>query len=154
MPARIVVKAPRAPHAARDSISAGGEQISKRELEEAEVPPGTPTDALVAADAVENGKEEAEAAAVSTPAAKKKKKKKAKKKGVGENVNGKTTTEGVNASTGNAKPGGLCIARNKHWKYISSYHVRIYCSQFSSPSYGDSTFALLSIRRQRYRCTS
>ena len=69
-------------------------------------------------------------AAATVVAAKKKKKKKAKKKEAGEsanaanvttNANGKATRGDVNADT---KPVGLCIARNKHWRYISSYHVR------------------------------
>jgi len=57
-----------------------------------------------------------------TPRHKKKKKKKSKK----------TKAEGAVASVGTSKaqaddsrvhPQVLCISRNKHWRYISSYHV-------------------------------
>lgn len=58
---------------------------------------------------------------------KKKKKKKSKKsavhKGATESeVNMKDTVESK------PRPPVLCISRNKHWKYISSYHVRAYFS--------------------------
>lgn len=54
---------------------------------------------------------------------KKKKKKKAKK-------NGKASGDGQGGGATNSsgkdeelRPPVLCISRNKHWKYISSYHV-------------------------------
>jgi hypothetical protein len=49
------------------------------------------------------------------PAKKKKKKKKAKKKA--------KAAAGAPAPEDTGPP-PLCISRNKHWRYISSYHVR------------------------------
>lgn len=79
-------------------------------------------------------------AIISAP--KKKRRKRAKK---GNTANGgvaksKTSSNGSTATSGdvNANSQGgqnvLCISRNKHWKYISSYHVRTH--PFSSLSYG------------------
>jgi hypothetical protein len=33
----------------------------------------------------------------------------------------------TNPSDSNGRPPVLCISRNKHWRYISSYHVRVFC---------------------------
>ena len=63
-------------------------------------------------------------------ASKKKKKKKAKKSTSKARVE---TTGGNAGANGNDedrdRPPVLCISRNKHWRYISSYHVRLpFCS--------------------------
>jgi len=49
-------------------------------------------------------------------AQKKKKKKKAKKSAQPQEEKNNTKSE--------SRPNVLCISRNKHWKFISSYHVR------------------------------
>lgn len=56
-----------------------------------------------------------------TGAAKKKKKKKAKKAAKEKEASPKQK-EGEGAEE---RPPILCISRNKHWRYISSYHVRL-----------------------------
>lgn len=85
-----------------------------------------------------------------TSTATKKKKKKTKKKSAGASAGAAVGQNGVDNSSlglntsskskstksgdgGNMK--GLCIARNKHWKYISSYHVSIGYSIFSFPPF-------------------
>lgn len=52
-------------------------------------------------------------------AKKKKKKKKAKKPAKGKSDSAEVVKEDAK------QPPVLCISRNKHWKYISSYHVRV-----------------------------
>lgn len=56
--------------------------------------------------------------------AQKKKKKKPKKSAA---AKAKDTAAKKAAESGEAegRPSVLCISRNKHWKYISSYHVRL-----------------------------
>jgi hypothetical protein len=54
---------------------------------------------------------------------KKKKKKKPKKSAKAKDVASAPTT-GTNSSDLNGRSPVLCISRNKHWRYISSYHVR------------------------------
>lgn len=56
--------------------------------------------------------------------AQKKKKKKPKKSAA---AKAKDAAAKKTAVTGEAegRPSVLCISRNKHWKYISSYHVRL-----------------------------
>lgn len=56
------------------------------------------------------------------PALKKKKKKKSKKSSKANGGLGATETP---KESGDPKPSVLCISRNKHWKYISSYHVSL-----------------------------
>ncbi|KAF9055802.1 hypothetical protein BJ165DRAFT_1428760 [Panaeolus papilionaceus] len=56
---------------------------------------------------------------VSTPAPKKKKKKKPKKSGKSATT-AKTKVQEVQEAE--PRPSVLCISRNKHWRYISSYH--------------------------------
>lgn len=56
------------------------------------------------------------------PALKKKKKKKSKKSSKANGGLGATETP---KESGDPKPPVLCISRNKHWKYISSYHVSL-----------------------------
>ncbi len=56
------------------------------------------------------------------PALKKKKKKKSKKSSKANGAQGATE---ASKDGGDAKPLVLCISRNKHWKYISSYHVSL-----------------------------
>ena len=57
-----------------------------------------------------------------TTAQKKKKKKKSKKSAKAKEVPSKAKTQGEPDTQG--RPPVLCISRNKHWRYISSYHVR------------------------------
>lgn len=102
-----------------------GEQEGNVKVEEVDLRSveGTPESELVSA-----------AVTVAAAAAKKKKKKKTKKKGTGENTNASTTaTANGKAARGDAhadtKPVGLCFARNKHWRYINSYHVRGFSSR-------------------------
>ncbi len=68
----------------------------------------------------------AEADATEVPSAGKKKKKKKTKKAASK------VREGTAGGNGNDeardRPPVLCISRNKHWRYISSYHV---CPPFS-----------------------
>lgn len=57
---------------------------------------------------------------------KKKKKKKSKKsKNTKDVANGATQTNGKDNVADDDRPPVLCISRNKHWRYISSYHVRL-----------------------------
>jgi hypothetical protein len=63
------------------------------------------------------------------PGAKKKKKKKPKKSAAAKardaalvTANAKTDAKAKDEEAG--RPPVLCISRNKHWRYISSYHVR------------------------------
>jgi hypothetical protein len=59
-----------------------------------------------------------------TPGQKKKKKKKSKKSAKAKtaaSVEGKAQ----DALEPGSRPPALCISRNKHWRYISSYHVRV-----------------------------
>ena len=51
----------------------------------------------------------------------KKKKKKRKPKKASDKSN---STQGAERVVSAKPPPVLCISRNKHWKYISSYHVR------------------------------
>lgn len=53
---------------------------------------------------------------------KKKKKKKSKKSSKAKDVTAKATAKGDGDKEGRQPV--LCISRNKHWRYISSYHVR------------------------------
>ena len=63
---------------------------------------------------------------------KKKKKKKSKKNVKAKEAVAKAKAQEVPDADG--KPSVLCISRNKHWRYISSYHVRVTkFSQFCSP---------------------
>jgi hypothetical protein len=66
--------------------------------------------------------------AAATTATKKKKKKKAKKSSKAKAAASEPAKAAEPAKT--AGNGVLCISRNKHWRYISSYHVR-----FSRDSY-------------------
>ena len=67
-----------------------------------------------------------------TAPSKKKKKKKAKKHG--------KPKEHLNASAHEEeKPAVLCISRNKHWRYISSYHVRLHFTLSCTSSLAFST---------------
>jgi hypothetical protein len=59
---------------------------------------------------------------------KKKKKKKSKKTTAPKST---TNEAGKDAATKEGRSPVLCISRNKHWKYISSYHVSLdYCNSF------------------------
>ena len=53
---------------------------------------------------------------------KKKKKKKSKKSSKAKDATAKATAKGDGDKEGRQPV--LCISRNKHWRYISSYHVR------------------------------
>jgi hypothetical protein len=53
---------------------------------------------------------------------KKKKKKKSKKSGKAKELASQTVAQAEPESE--SRPPVLCISRNKHWRYISSYHVR------------------------------
>lgn len=53
---------------------------------------------------------------------KKKKKKKSKK-----SAKAKEAASQAKAQETENRPPVLCISRNKHWRYISSYHVRTLC---------------------------
>ena len=69
-----------------------------------------------------------ELVASATQKKKKKSKKNAKTK---ETV---TKAKAQEAPDADGKPSVLCISRNKHWRYISSYHVRVTkFSQFCPP---------------------
>jgi len=57
-----------------------------------------------------------------TPRQKKKKKKKSKKTKA-EEADGGVGTSKAQADDSGFHPQVLCISRNKHWRYISSYHV-------------------------------
>jgi len=57
-----------------------------------------------------------------TPRHKKKKKKKSKKTKAEEAV-GSVGTSKTRVDDSGVHPQVLCISRNKHWRYISSYHV-------------------------------
>lgn len=54
---------------------------------------------------------------------KKKKRKKAKKSNKAKD----TASAGSKSNTAEQRPAVLCISRNKHWRYISSYHVSNRC---------------------------
>jgi hypothetical protein len=69
-------------------------------------------------------------------ARKKKKKKKSKKSAKTKDVDSAPTK--AEPSDLNGRPPILCISRNKHWRYISSYHVCLYL-----PSLGIQTDLLL-----------
>lgn len=56
--------------------------------------------------------------------AKKKKKKKAKKSTKGKDITPSEKAGGKAVENAEDRPPVLCISRNKHWRYISSYHVR------------------------------
>ena len=58
------------------------------------------------------------------PSASSKKKRRKKKPKKGAKSEG-TSTAGDETNGPEGRPPGLCISRNKHWKYISSYHVRV-----------------------------
>lgn len=60
-----------------------------------------------------------------TSAQKKKKKKKPKKSAATK----AKEAAAKKAAEAEGRPPILCISRNKHWKYISSYHVRIQMSE-------------------------
>lgn len=70
------------------------------------------------------------------PTLKKKKKKKTKKPS---KSNGTSPAETPKENVG-SKPPVLCISRNKHWKYISSYHVSLFCLIFSCSSRSTDVF--------------
>jgi len=55
----------------------------------------------------------------------KKKKKKKPKKSVKTKEAAAATATKLNAQDADGRPPVLCISRNKHWRYISSYHVRV-----------------------------
>lgn len=64
-----------------------------------------------------------------TPAqSKKKKKKKAKKSAKAKEASARCgkAADGVGEEEERDRPPVLCISRNKHWRYISSYHVRLH----------------------------
>ena len=66
-----------------------------------------------------------------TTTQKKKKKKKSKK-----SAKAKEAASQAKLQETESRPPVLCISRNKHWRYISSYHVRIFCRA----TYTSSTF--------------
>jgi hypothetical protein len=63
-----------------------------------------------------------DAKVVETTTQKKKKKKKSKKSGKAKEV----TSQAIAQEPEAERPPVLCISRNKHWRYISSYHVRTF----------------------------
>lgn len=71
-------------------------------------------------------------------AQKKKKKKKSKKSSKGKEASPDATNGTTNSNATHdeqQRPPVLCISRNKHWRYISSYHVRpVTFSDFESPN--------------------
>lgn len=60
-----------------------------------------------------------------TTTQKKKKKKKSKKSGKAKEAASQAKAQDEPESE--SRPPVLCISRNKHWRYISSYHVRTLC---------------------------
>ena len=62
-----------------------------------------------------------DAKATETTPPKKKKKKKSKKSGKAKEAASQATAQEPESES---RPPVLCISRNKHWRYISSYHVR------------------------------
>ena len=72
-------------------------------------------------------------ATVTTATQKKKKKKKPKKSAKAkEAASSKAKTQDELDTEG--RPPVLCISRNKHWRYISSYHVRSLCEPMEANS--------------------
>lgn len=61
--------------------------------------------------------------APTTTSQKKKKKKKSKKSAKAKEAAAKAKADSEKASEECNRPPVLCISRNKHWRYISSYHV-------------------------------
>ena len=58
----------------------------------------------------------------------KKKKKKSKKSAKAKEEASQAIAQGPESES---RPPVLCISRNKHWRYISSYHVRTLCETVS-----------------------
>jgi len=61
----------------------------------------------------------------STSLTSQKKKKKKPKKSAKAKEAAATAAAKVQCPTDPGRPSVLCISRNKHWRYISSYHVRL-----------------------------
>lgn len=57
-------------------------------------------------------------------AAQKKKKKKKPKKSAAAKAKDAAAKKAAETAEAEGRPPVLCISRNKHWRYISSYHVR------------------------------
>lgn len=69
------------------------------------------------------------------PAQKKKKKKKPKKSAKAKEAAAALKAKALDCPDPDGRPPVLCISRNKHWRYISSYHVRRDFCPVATPSH-------------------